>query len=68
MAVFNRSRAGAKAPYFGLTGGWLTFWVVSTLPSHYFPPHTPSGVLRQVRAVWTHALLLEHVSDLMNQS
>ncbi|CAF9934723.1 hypothetical protein IMSHALPRED_009819 [Imshaugia aleurites] len=27
MAVFNEGRAGAKAPYFGLTGGWLTFWV-----------------------------------------
>lgn len=27
MAVFNRGGAGAKAPYFGLTGGWLTFWV-----------------------------------------
>lgn len=27
MAVFTKGRAGAKAPYFGLTGGWLTFWV-----------------------------------------
>lgn len=27
MAVFDKGRAGAKAPYFGLTGGWLTFWV-----------------------------------------
>ncbi|CAD6570708.1 MAG: hypothetical protein ASARMPREDX12_003828 [Alectoria sarmentosa] len=30
MSVFKKHRArraGAKAPYFGLTGGWLTFWV-----------------------------------------
>ncbi|KAM0795019.1 general substrate transporter [Usnea florida] len=27
MAIFNKRRGGEKAPYFGLTGGWLTFWV-----------------------------------------
>ncbi|KAL9068627.1 MAG: hypothetical protein Q9161_006065 [Pseudevernia consocians] len=27
MGIFNKGRAGAKAPYLGLTGGWLTFWV-----------------------------------------
>ncbi|KAF6225791.1 hypothetical protein HO133_009793 [Letharia lupina] len=27
MAIFTKGRTGAKAPYFGLTGGWLTFWV-----------------------------------------
>ena len=27
MAIFKRSPNGGRAPHFGLTGGWLTFWV-----------------------------------------
>ena len=40
MAIFNKRREGGKGQYFGLTGGWLTFWVVrscslSVLPFPY---------------------------------
>lgn len=27
MVIFNKRREGGKSQYFGLTGGWLTFWV-----------------------------------------
>ena len=27
MAKSKQSGEGVRAPYFGLTGGWLTFWV-----------------------------------------
>ena len=27
MAIFKPGQKGGKRPYFGLTGGWLTFWV-----------------------------------------
>jgi len=27
MGMLNSNRSGGRRPYFGLTGGWLTFWV-----------------------------------------
>ena len=59
MAVFTRGRAGAKAPYFGLTGGWLTFWVVGSFLFQLVHPHAHVRVSRRVPAVFLLFLLLK---------
>ena len=64
MALSKNDRTKAKAPYFGLTGGWLTFWVVRLIFESCLPSSMPSGVGGRVQEVWICALHLNHVAIL----